>query len=282
MIRTAAEFSLLRERPREELVDALQKILRRIRTTPPASWTACCCWPERIPETTVQVRPCRSISLLSARTPPIRLPQLAPGKSISVSAELGPTLVVIDGDDTALRRLLLILVDNAIKYPAPAGRLVDLRLRSTRVGRSFAIADTGIGIAASDLATLFHRFWRCDKVVPAPREAERTGLAIARWIVERHRGEIDAASQAGQGSTFTVELPLPPPRTHCRRYRIRIAASGISPASASQRRRALTGSTLTALRAGIQAPKAATSTTRPDAIRNDDSSTAATPVQETC
>ena len=67
-----------------------------------------------------------------------------------------------------------------------------------------------MGIAANDLPHVFDRFWRADKVRTRAEGGSGLGLAIARWIVERHGGEISVSSQPGQGSTFTVELPLPP------------------------------------------------------------------------
>lgn len=133
--------------------------------------------------------------------------ELASGKGLSISTDLGPALVVVNGDESALGRLLLILIDNAIKY-TPAGGAVDLRLAKDKERALIRIADTGIGIAASDLPHVFDRFWRADKVRTRAEGGSGLGLAIARWIVERHGGEISVSSQLGEGSTFTVALPL--------------------------------------------------------------------------
>jgi signal transduction histidine kinase len=133
--------------------------------------------------------------------------ELASGKGLSISTDLGPALVVVNGDESALGRLLLILIDNAIKY-TPAGGAVDLRLAKDKERAIIRIADTGIGIAASDLPHVFDRFWRADKVRTRAEGGSGLGLAIARWIVERHGGEISVSSQLGEGSTFTVALPL--------------------------------------------------------------------------
>ena len=118
-------------------------------------------------------------------------------------------MVVVNGDESALGRLLLILIDNAIKY-TPAGGAVDLRLAMDTERAIIRIADTGIGIAAGDLPHVFDRFWRADKVRTRAEGGSGLGLAIARWIVERHGGEISVSSQPGQGSTFTVALPVSP------------------------------------------------------------------------
>ena len=101
----------------------------------------------------------------------------------------------------------LITIDNAIKY-TPAGGAVDLRLAKDTERAVIRIADTGIGIAAGDLPQVFDRFWRADKVRTRAEGGSGLGLAIARWIVERHGGDISVSSQPGEGSTFTVTLPL--------------------------------------------------------------------------
>ncbi len=115
----------------------------------------------------------------------------------------------MDGDETALRRLLLILVDNAIKYTPPEDAWT-FDWPSMADAALIRISDTGIGIAAADLPHVFDRFWRADKVRSRSAGGTGLGLAIARWIVDRHGGTIVVSSEVGQGSTFTVTLPLAP------------------------------------------------------------------------
>jgi heavy metal sensor kinase len=206
LIRTAAEFSLLRERPREELVDALQKILRESRHT--TNLVDSLLLLARADSRDDRSHPAVPVNLSSlCQGAANQASELASGKGLSVSTDLGSTVVVVDGDESALGRLLLILIDNAIKY-TPAGGAVDLRLAKDKERAIIRIADTGIGIAASDLPQVFDRFWRADKVRTRAEGGSGLGLAIARWIVERHGGEITVSSQLGQGSTFTVTLPL--------------------------------------------------------------------------
>jgi two-component system sensor histidine kinase BaeS len=73
------------------------------------------------------------------------------------------------------------------------------------------VSDTGSGIAAEDLPRVFDRFYRGDTARSEQGGESGLGLAIARAYVQAHGGEISAASQVGQGSTFTIRLPLQPP-----------------------------------------------------------------------
>jgi signal transduction histidine kinase len=111
------------------------------------------------------------------------------------------------GDSEALRRLILILIDNATKY-TPQGGHVDVRLETAHDQATCTISDSGIGIAAADLPHIFDRFWRADKVRSRGMGGAGLGLSIARWITDRHHGSIEVQSQPGEGSTFIVKIPL--------------------------------------------------------------------------
>ncbi|HEY8498430.1 MAG TPA: HAMP domain-containing sensor histidine kinase, partial [Limnochordales bacterium] len=119
--------------------------------------------------------------------------------------------VPVMGDADRLRELLVILLDNAIRY-TPAGGEIRVGLRHTP-GQEVAlsVADTGIGIAPEDLPHIFERFYRADKARSRATGGTGLGLAIARWIVEAHGGRIEVESQPGRGSRFTVRLPVAPP-----------------------------------------------------------------------
>ncbi|HXG69073.1 MAG TPA: ATP-binding protein [Gemmatimonadaceae bacterium] len=118
--------------------------------------------------------------------------------------------VTVMADRTRLRQLFLNLVTNAIKY-TPAGGKVELGLGRHPDNVTFAVRDTGIGIAAADVPHIFERFWRADRV--RSRTSERggfgLGLAISQWIAQAHGGTLTASSRLGRGSLFTVTLPLP-------------------------------------------------------------------------
>ena len=114
---------------------------------------------------------------------------------------------LVMGDPDRLRQLLRNLVDNALKY-TPAGGEVTLALRRASGWVCVSIVDTGIGIAPEDIPHIFERFYRSDKARTRGRGGAGLGLSIAQWIAEAHNGRITVESQAGNGSVFTVWLPL--------------------------------------------------------------------------
>lgn len=132
---------------------------------------------------------------------------LAPRRALACSGPAARDLAAL-GDPDALRQILLILLDNAIKHtPASA----EIRLTgAARDGRvSIVVCDTGPGIAPDVLPHLFERFYRADSARSG--DGAGLGLAIARALVEGQGGTIGVDSTPGQGSTFTVTLPQAPP-----------------------------------------------------------------------
>jgi heavy metal sensor kinase len=115
--------------------------------------------------------------------------------------------VTIDGDRAHLRRLLLNLVDNGIKY-TPAGGRVALSLQCDGEWAALRVADTGTGLAPEEQERIFQRFYRTPEAVAQGKEGSGLGLCIARSIAEAHGGRICVESSPGHGSTFTVFLPL--------------------------------------------------------------------------
>ncbi|MCA9971445.1 MAG: HAMP domain-containing protein [Anaerolineales bacterium] len=120
--------------------------------------------------------------------------------------------VTVLGDADRLKQLLLILVDNAVKY-TPAGGRVTLNLARSDGWARLSVCDTGSGIPAGDIPHIFDRFYRVDKARNRAQGGAGLGLAIAKWIVQAHGGVIRVESQVGVGTTFTITLPArkPPP-----------------------------------------------------------------------
>ena len=126
----------------------------------------------------------------------------------SVSLRTGPVeLAQIQGDPDHLRRLLLNLVDNGIKYTQPGGS-VEISLRRDEKFAILQVSDTGIGIPKEDQEKVFRRFYRTAAARAQGESGAGLGLAIARSIVEAHGGRIEVQSAVGKGSLFTIFLPL--------------------------------------------------------------------------
>ncbi len=115
--------------------------------------------------------------------------------------------VTIQGDYDRLRRLLLNLVDNGIKYTRPGGR-VTLSVQRDGGRASLQVSDTGIGLSGEEQDRIFQRFYRGAEARTHGQSGAGLGLCIARSIAEAHGGRIEVESTTGQGSTFTVLLPL--------------------------------------------------------------------------
>ncbi len=134
---------------------------------------------------------------------------LAAKKGLTLTADL-PDRLLVQGDRDRLLQLALILLDNAVKYTDPGGR-VTLRLRPHGRTAELAVSDTGVGIPRRDLERIFDRFYRVDKARSRAAGGTGLGLAIAAWIARSHGGSIRVESEPGRGSTFTVEIPAAGP-----------------------------------------------------------------------
>lgn len=124
---------------------------------------------------------------------------------VAVTTQVEPG-VMVRGDAVRLKQVVLNLGDNAVKYTPAAGR-VTIQLRATGREAALAVSDTGIGIAGEHLPHLFDRLYRSN-AASLSTPGMGLGLAIAKRIIEVHRGAIDVRSEVGQGSTFEVRLPL--------------------------------------------------------------------------
>ncbi|QAY68429.1 two-component system histidine kinase PnpS [Paenibacillus protaetiae] len=124
---------------------------------------------------------------------------------LNVSLEEG---LYVEADEDRLRQILMNLLANGISY-TPEGGKVFVRVESLDEDHiSIAISDTGIGIPKKDLPRIFERFYRVDKARSRSSGGTGLGLSIVKHLVELHKGTISVASELGEGSTFTIVLPV--------------------------------------------------------------------------
>lgn len=132
-----------------------------------------------------------------------QLAESAALRNIAVHTDIEPD-VCVEGDETLLTRMLINLVENAVKYGREGG-WVRVTLRRQGEAAVGCVADNGEGIAPGDRENIWKRFWRAD----AARSAGGAGLGLSmvRWIVQAHGGVITVDSAPGEGSAFTFTLP---------------------------------------------------------------------------
>jgi two-component system OmpR family sensor kinase len=135
-----------------------------------------------------------------------QLEPVAQARSIDLRCERSEA-VVVQGDAGWLQRLLLNLLDNALKFTGQNGRIV---VRVSREGDTARIdvEDSGIGLSSEDAEQVFERFFRADPARSSATEGAGLGLSLVQWIAESHRGAVAVRSRLNEGSTFTVTIPL--------------------------------------------------------------------------
>lgn len=128
---------------------------------------------------------------------------LAEQRQITFEPNL-PASLFSHGDRQKLQRVVANLLDNALKYTRPGGRLT-ITAQGEESGVELSFADNGIGITEQELPHIFERFYRCDQ--SRSQSGAGLGLSLARALCRAHGGDLTANSRAGEGSTFTVTLP---------------------------------------------------------------------------
>lgn len=119
---------------------------------------------------------------------------------------------MILGNELRLEQVLQNLLQNAIKY-SPTGGLILLQAEQDENYACLAVTDHGIGIPRAAQRYLFERFYRSTNVAQQHISGLGIGLYVVKELVTRHGGDIEVTSREGQGSTFTVRLPLLPRRS---------------------------------------------------------------------
>lgn len=131
---------------------------------------------------------------------------LAEDKNISLSCDLTDR-VMVEGDQARLKQVVVNLLDNAINYTASGGR-VRLVVRAAGDRAVLEVEDNGVGISKDALPHIFERFYRVDKARSRQMGGTGLGLSIVHAICTAHGGEVQVDSTEGQGSQFTIQLPL--------------------------------------------------------------------------
>ena len=206
LIRTTAEVAVQkRDRPASEYLEALDEILEESeRTSQVVDSLMLLARADSGTETLERVLLDAGAVVKGAAEQGEKLAR-AHGLKFDASVPVGPVFIQADAD--ALRRALLILLDNAIKY-TPRGGSVRIVLATNDGFGLISVSDTGIGIAGKDLAHIFDRFWRADKARSREQGGAGLGLSIAKWIVDIHGGSIEVESEPGKGSVFRLTVPL--------------------------------------------------------------------------
>ncbi len=204
LIYTAAEFALRRDRTSDDLKDSLRKILREAKRCRELINQLLTLARSDAGTKRIDLVPADLTLLVTDVVSETKI--LASSKEIRILTSLPGSPICAKVDEASFRRMLLILLDNAIKYTAEGGK-VTIALVEDAGQVAITIADTGAGIHAHQLPFIFDRFWRADKVRSRDAGGTGLGLAIAREIAESHHAELKAESAVGEGSTFTIRLP---------------------------------------------------------------------------
>lgn len=205
VIRGDIEITLRRERTPEEyqraLTSSLEEVIRLSRLVEDLLTLA------RADAGRTQLR-CEKISLdeLSRKMVDYISP-LAQQREQTLFYSAPDEPVFINGDLQRLKQLLLNLLDNAIKYTEPSGT-IELALKQEGDQAVLQVKDTGRGIPPEDLPHIFDRFFRRSRTTSDKRASGfGLGLSIVKWIVDSHGGRVEATSEVGKGSIFTLRFP---------------------------------------------------------------------------
>jgi signal transduction histidine kinase len=128
----------------------------------------------------------------------------------ALEVDLAEGLPELDLDPEALSQALINLVNNAIKY-SPEEKRIRICARQQGDKVLVSVADRGIGIPRAEQKRIFEKFYRVETSLVHTTKGSGLGLALVQHIVEAHRGRVELASAPGEGSTFTIVLPVPKP-----------------------------------------------------------------------
>jgi len=205
LMRTRTEVALRKPRSEGEYRETIVRIHRELERTSALIENLMTLARADSGSAALHVSPTNLNEVLLEISEPARL--LAEGKSIHYGQRLAETPLCVSGNAPSLRRLFLILIDNAVKYTPREGN-ISVVLNACDGSGITEIRDTGVGISPADLPHIFERFYRADESRARESGGTGLGLSIAKWIAEAHHGKISVISKVGEGSVFRVEIPL--------------------------------------------------------------------------
>ena len=207
LIRTEAELALRRSRGEEEYKESLRHILLEAERTTSLIEQLLALARADSGRETLDMQPVDLRQMM--RSVIDGWQRVSTVRHLQFTSNIHEKSMFVLGDETLLRRLTDILLDNAFKYTVSPGS-VRLSLDQRAEAAVIRVQDSGAGIAKEDQSKIFERFYRVDKARSREQGGTGLGLAIAQWIVTQHRGSITVESVPGEGATFKVELPMIP------------------------------------------------------------------------
>lgn len=138
----------------------------------------------------------------------ILIKEKASKQKIQLKNELDPSLLFMEADNQRFKQIMFNLLSNAVKFSKPEGGTITITAKKEGDMAKFSVSDTGIGIREEDMKKLFTEFEQLDSGITKKYGGSGLGLAITKRLVELHGGSLTAESKYGEGSTFTVTLPI--------------------------------------------------------------------------
>jgi two-component system, OmpR family, phosphate regulon sensor histidine kinase PhoR len=132
------------------------------------------------------------------------------GKNLRLELEVPDNFPTLRVDERRLEEVVDNLLDNAVEYSHPNGRIL-IQAGASEQEVVLSVRDEGVGIAANDLPRIFERFYRADRARSRELGGTGLGLSIVKHIAQLHGGRVEAGSVVGQGTTIRVILPNLPP-----------------------------------------------------------------------
>jgi signal transduction histidine kinase len=204
LMRTTAELALRGKQPEKEYREALEQILSELERT--SQLVENLLLIARADSGGIQLRTSDVDLTQAVREACLQAAPLFQAKHIKFESHLPDRPIAVKGDAQALRRLFLILIDNAVKY-TPSDGSVRVSACETNNTAVVTVTDTGIGIPPEDLPHIFERFYRVDKARSREQGGAGLGLSIGRWIVKGHGGTINIESGLHRGTAVQVSIP---------------------------------------------------------------------------